>query len=76
MVHGVVGFASFEGIGEVFLTELIVVIRGLTLAWQKGVRKLICIFYCLDVVQALTDNRSLNLYSCAAYLVEAKSLLH
>lgn len=26
------GFASFEGIGEVFLPELIAVIRGLTLA--------------------------------------------
>lgn len=72
----IVGFASFEGIGEVFLAELIAVIRGLKLAWQKGVRKLLCYFDCMEVVEMLSENRSHNLYSYAAYLSEAKNLLH
>ncbi|XP_057418578.1 uncharacterized protein LOC130712781 [Lotus japonicus] len=72
----IVGFASFEGIGEAFLAELIAVIRGLRLAWQQGIRKLLCYSDCMEVVDALSENRSHNLYSYAAFLSEAKNLLH
>lgn len=72
----VIGFASFEGHGEAFLAELLAVIRGLTLAWQQGIRKLLCFSDCMEVVKALTDNRSHNLYSHAAYLAEARDLIH
>lgn len=76
--HGtwVLGFVSFEGIGEVFLAELLAIIRGLSLAWERGIRKLICISDCEDVVKALTGLGSFNLYSCAAYLAEARSLIN
>lgn len=70
------GFASCEGVGEVFLAELLAIIRGLNLAWRRDIRKLMVHSDCLEVVQALSGTRSLNLYSYAAYLAEARSLLN
>lgn len=68
------GFTSYEGTSEVFLAELLTVIRGLALAWSRGFKKNICTSDCLLVVQALDGSRSLNLH--ASYLAEAKSLIH
>lgn len=76
MVAGCHVFSSFERVGKVFLVELLRVIRGLSLAWKLGVRKLICETYSLDVFNCLNRAGSLSLHSCLQYLAEVRCLIH
>lgn len=69
------GFSSFEGQGDVHMAELLGIVRGLQLAWQKGYGRVICESDCLNAVQSIVSQKTVNLHSCATLLTEIRCLL-
>lgn len=67
--HGawIIDISSFEGIGDVYLAELLAIIHGFSLTWRVGA-KVVCEMDCSDMVNCFTSQVSLNLHSCAAYI--------
>ncbi|KAL6555008.1 hypothetical protein OROGR_006266 [Orobanche gracilis] len=70
------GFSSFERVGDVFMAELLGIVRGLYLAWSCGGRKIICETDNLDVATCLNRSGPTNLHSCAALLAEVRYWLN
>lgn len=68
------GFSSFEGDGDAHMAELLVVVQGLRIAWQSWYRKIVCESDCLNVIDSLNKNKSVNLHSCAMLLIEVRFL--
>lgn len=51
----IAGFSSCEGVGDIFLAELLAIKQGLPLAWNMNFRKIICESDSLDVINTLLD---------------------
>lgn len=52
------GFSSNDGQGDALLAEILAVRNGLTLAWNLGVRKVICESDSLDTVSILKSGEN------------------
>ncbi|XP_057428954.1 uncharacterized protein LOC130722284 [Lotus japonicus] len=57
------------------MAELLAVAQGLRIAWQYGCRRIVCESDCLNVIESLRKNKSVNLHSCAILLTEVRCML-
>lgn len=71
----IAGFSSCEGVGDIFLAELLAIKQGLLLAWNMNFRKIICESDSLDVINTLLDRSPRVHHAYALVILEVVQLL-
>lgn len=71
----IVGFSSFDGVGDVLLAELTVIKHGLQLAWDEGFRSVVCESDSRDAISILSESSSHNTHLFASTIFDVMELL-
>lgn len=59
-----VGFSTYEGVGDILVVEHTAMKHGLMLAWDEGFRPVLCESDSRDVVTLLSDNKCNGYHMC------------